>query len=166
MKLYFKLVLLLLLPAALFGQSTVTLKKQADIVAKAMVNGDYVTVVEYMHPKVIQSAGGKQKMLQMMNAGMEQMKAQGISIQSATVGEPGKFYKAGTEIHCLIPNNIRIKTPNSSIVTHSNLLAISQDGGKNWTFLDLNKGTIASIPKLFPNFNKDLKIPEPTMPSM
>jgi hypothetical protein len=166
MKLYFKLVLLLLLPAAVFGQSTVTLKKQADIVAKAIVNGDYVTVVEYTHPKVIQSAGGKQKMLQMLNAGKEQMKAQGISIQSAAVGEPGKFYKAGTEIHCLIPDNIRIKTPNASIATHSNLLAISQDGGKNWTFLDLNKNTISSIPKLFPNFNKDLKIPEPTTPFM
>jgi hypothetical protein len=166
MKLYFKLVLLLLFPAALFGQNTVTLKKQADIVAKAMVNGDCVTVLKYTHPKALQFGGGKQKMLQMMNAGMAQIKAQGFSFQSVTVGEPGKFYKAGTEIHCLIPDNIRIKTPNSSIVTHSNLLAISQDGGKNWTFLDLNKGTIASIPKLFPNFNKDLKIPEPTMPSM
>ena len=154
------------MPATLFAQSTVSLKKQANIVAKAMVNGDYVTVVAYMHPKVLQSAGGKQKMLQMMTAGMQQMKAQGVSFQSATMGEPGKFYKAGTEIHCLIPDNIRMKTPNSSIVTHSNLLAISQDGGKNWTFLDLNRGTIASIPKLFPNFNKELKIPEPTEPGL
>lgn len=93
MKLHFKLIMLLLLPAALFAQSTVTLKKQADIVAKAMVNGDYVTVVEYMHPKVLQAAGGKQKMLQMMSTGMEQMKAQAFHSKMLQLANRANFIK-------------------------------------------------------------------------
>jgi hypothetical protein len=166
MKLYLKLFVLLLLPVSLFAQDTTIVKKQADIVARAVVSGNYATVVNYMYPKVVQMAGGKAKILQMMQTGIEQMKAQGVTFESATVGSPGKFYKAGTEIHCLVPEYIVMKMNGNTLRTNSNLLAISKDGGKNWTFLDLNKNTIASIPKIFPKFNKDLKIPEPTQPMM
>jgi hypothetical protein len=46
------------------------------------------------------------------------------------------------------------------------MLAISKDGGKFWYFLDINRATYSVIPKLFPNFNKNLVIPEPTQPGM
>ncbi len=158
--------MLLLLPATLFAQSTAVLKKQATIVSDALVSGDYSTVVNYMYPKIVQNAGGKQKMLQLLTGAMMQMKATGATFQSATIGEPGKFYKAGREIHCLVPENIRVKTANGSFATQSNLLAVSQNGGKSWTFTDLNKATIDKIPQLFPYFNKDLRLPQPKTPSL
>ncbi|MBD1394441.1 hypothetical protein [Mucilaginibacter glaciei] len=164
MKLSIKIFILLMLPVSLFAQSKVALKKQANIVVNAIMASDYNTVVNYTYPKVIEMSGGKQKLVQLLTAGMNQMKAGGMSIKSAAVGEPGKFYKAGSEIHCLVPQSIRVATATSSIVGNSNLLAVSRDGGKNWTFLDLNKNTIQAIPKIFPNFNKDLKIPEPKTP--
>ena len=110
--------------------------------------------------------GGKDKMMAVIKQGMEGMQAQGFSFASATVGSPGKFYKAGTEIHCLIPQRIALTSPNGRIVNSSYLLAITKDGGKFWYFLDINRGTYNAIPKLFPNFNKKLVIPEPTQPSI
>lgn len=161
MKLFFRIVLLMLLPVSLFAQDTLVLKRQADAVAKALVKGDYSTVINSMYPKVVILAGGKAKLLKDMTAGINQMKAQGASFANATVGSPGKFYKAGNEIHCVVPEIINMKTPNGMFAVHSNLLAVSKNGGKNWSFLDLNKKTVAAIPKLFPNFNPALKLPEP-----
>jgi hypothetical protein len=161
MKLLTKLFVLLLLPVTLHAQDTAVVKKQANIVAKAIIAGNYSTVISYMHPKIVQMAGGKDKILHMMTTGMQQMKAQGVTFQSATIGSPGKFYKAGTEIHCLVPENITMKVGGSTLHSQSNLLAVSRDKGKTWSFTDLNKNTIAAIPKLFPNFNKALVIPEP-----
>jgi hypothetical protein len=59
-----------------------------------------------------------------------------------------------------------LTTSNGKIVNSAYLLAISKDGGKYWYFLDINRSTYKLIPKLFPNFNKDLVIPEPTPPVM
>lgn len=96
----------------------------------------------------------------------ETMKTQGLTIENITIGSPGKFYKAGTEIHCLVPEKMLLSTPNGKMVNNANLLAISKDGGKYWYFLDINRSTYNIIPKLFPNFNKGLMIPEPTPPTM
>lgn len=166
MRKFFKVALLLSLPISVFAQNPVVLQKQANTVAQAVVNGNYDLVIDHMYPKVIQMGGGKAKLLQMMTTGITQMKTQGISLINASVGTPGKFYKAGAEIHCLVPEIVNMKTPGGTYAMHSNVLAISKDKGKNWTFLDLNKNTIAAIPKILPNFNKDMKLPEPTMPVM
>jgi hypothetical protein len=166
MKLSFKILLILLIPASLFAQDAAVVKKQATKVTNALLAGNYDAVIGSMYSKVVQMSGGKEKLLQMMTTGMSQMKAQGISFKSAAVGTPGKFFKAGTEIHCLVPETITMQMGKNTMTNKSNLLAISKDGGKNWSFLDLNRGTIASIPKIFPNFNKDLKIPGPAQPLM
>jgi hypothetical protein len=166
MKFLLKVFLILLIPAASFAQDTVKLKRQAQAVADALVKGDYSTVVDHTYPKIVAQMGGKEKMIATIKQGMEQMSAQGFSFADAAVGSPGKFYKAGTEIHCLIPQRIALKSPNSRIVNNSYLLAVTKNGGKFWYFLDINKGTYNMVPKLFPNFNKKLVIPEPTQPTM
>ncbi|MFB9841858.1 hypothetical protein [Mucilaginibacter ginsenosidivorans] len=166
MKFFIKAVIILLIPAASLAQDTVKLKHQAQAVADALVKGDYATVVDHTYPKIVTQMGGKEKMMATIKQGMEQMNAQGFSFADAAVGSPGKFYKAGTEIHCLIPQRIALKSPNSRIVNNSYLLAVTKDGGKFWYFIDINRGTYNKIPQLFPNFNKKLVIPEPTQPSM
>jgi hypothetical protein len=164
MKNIYRVLFILILPLSLLAQDTTVVKEQAEILAKAVVKGDYKILVDHMYPKLIQMMGGREKMLSMADTSMTKLKTQGIIFESATIGSPGKFYKAGAEIHCLVPETITIKLPSGHLVAQSNLLAVSSDGGKNWTFIDLNKNTIDEIPKIFPFFNNDLKIPEPSQP--
>jgi len=90
------------------------------------------------------------------------MKTAGISFESITVGTPGKFYKAGKETHCLLPETIIMASPKGRMAMHSNLLAVSGDGGKSWSFLDMNNSTADKVQQLIPNFNPALKIPPAT----
>ncbi|MBB5395471.1 MULTISPECIES: hypothetical protein [unclassified Mucilaginibacter] len=166
MKLIFRIALLLILPVSLFAQDAATVKRQADVVAKALLNSDFKTVIANTYPKAVTLGGGKEQMLKIMSAGINQMKSQGFSFEKITIGSPGKFYKAGTEIHCLIPEHLIMKTSRGRMVATSNLLAISNDGGKNWSFLDMNQRTINSVKQLFPNFNNNLIIPQPSQPVM
>jgi len=162
----YKILLLLILPLSLFAQDTTVVKQQANVLVQAIAKGDYKTLVDLTYPKLAEMAGGKDKMLALVDTNMAQLKSKGITFESAAVGSPGKFYKAGTEIHCLIPEILRLKLPSGHVTAHSYLLAISGDGGKNWSFVDLNKDTVSSIPQIFPNFNPDLKIPDPIPPVM
>jgi hypothetical protein len=166
MKMFYKITLLFIIPAASFAQDTTIVKKQAQAVADAEIKGKYEVVTNHTYPKLLLAVGGKDKMTATIKQASEMLKAQGLSIESITIGSPGKFYKAGTEIHCLVPQRMVLTTSNSRLVNSGYMLAVSKDGGKFWYFLDINRGTYNVIPKLFPNFNKNLVIPEPTQPGM
>jgi hypothetical protein len=166
MKTVFRLLFVVTLPLSLFGHDTTLVKQQANVLAQAVIKGDYKTLVDHMYPRVVAMMGGKEKMLNTANTSMANMKAEGIVFENATIGSPGKFYRAGKEIHCLVPETITLKMPKGHVVAQSYLLAISADGGKTWSFIDLNKNTINNITKMFPYFNPELKIPEPTEPVM
>jgi hypothetical protein len=166
MKLVLKIALLFIFPVTAFAQDPAVVKRQADVVAKALLNSDFKTVVAHTYPKAVTIGGGKEKLVQMMSSGINQMKAKGFAFEKVTIGQPGKFYKAGTEIHCLVPEQLIMKTSRGRMAASSSLLAISTDGGKNWSFLDMNQGTINSVKQLFPNFNSNLIIPNPAPPVM
>jgi hypothetical protein len=155
----FRLLVIFMLPLTLHAQDTTIIKHQANVLSQAMMKGDYQTIVNNTYPKAVQMAGGKEKMLELINSGISQIQSMGISFEAISTGAPGKFYKAGTEIHCLVPENITFKTPNGRILSHSNLLGISSDDGKSWTFLDLNNSSTDKIKQILPNFNPDLKLP-------
>ena len=162
MKLFYKIILLVVIPAFSYAQDTAVVKKQAEAIAAAEMKGHYEVVTAHTYPKLVFAVGGKDKMTATIKQAMEMLKAQGLTIESIVVGSPGKFYKAGTEIHCLVPERTAITTSNSRLVNNSYMLAISKDGGKFWYFLDINQASYKLIPKLFPNFKKNLVIPEPT----
>jgi len=164
MKTFYNLLLLLIVPAVSLAQDTTVLKKQVLAVRDAELKGHYEVITAHTYPKLILAVGGNDKMTAVIKQSMEMLKAQGYTITSIDFGSPGKFYKAGTEIHCLIPERIVMTSSNGRLVNNGNQLAVSKDGGKFWYFLDINRSTYAVIPKLFPNFNKNLVIPEPTQP--
>ncbi|HZY39807.1 MAG TPA: hypothetical protein VFE53_24300 [Mucilaginibacter sp.] len=166
MKHIYKALLALLLPLNLLAQDTTAVKQQAEMLEQAVISGDYKTVVDHTYPGVIDIVGGKDKMLSSTTDAMNNLKTQGITIEKATIGSPGKFYTAGTEIHCLVPETMRLKLPNGHATVHSSILAVSADGGKTWSYMDINANSKDLIPKLFPHFNPDLKIPDPTPPVM
>lgn len=166
MKLALKIALLFIFPVTAFAQDPAVVKRQADVVGKALLNSDFKTVIAHTYPKAVTIGGGKEKMLQMMTAGINQMKAQGFAFEKVTIGQPGKFYKAGTEIHCLVPEQLIMKTARGRMAASSSLLAISSDGGKNWSFLDMNQRTVSAVKQIFPDFNSNLIIPKPMAPVM
>ena len=134
---------------------------QAEAYAKSSVNKDYETVVKYSYGPFISMFGGKEKMVSMIKTTMESLTAKGITIESVTIGEPGKTYNTGTELHCLVPMKTFSKVPGGKQVLSSYLLAISGDKGISWTFLNLTGGGMNNdtITKLIPNFNQELRLP-------
>jgi hypothetical protein len=164
MKLFIKITFLLLLPLSLFAQDVAVVKRQANVIAQALIASDFKTVIAHTYLKAVEMGGGKDKMLQMMSAGINRMKSQGFAFEKITIGTPGKYYKAGTELHCLVPETLIMKTSQGRFSAKSNLLAVSSDYGKNWSFLDLNASTIRSIKSVFPDFNSNLIIPNPSPP--
>jgi hypothetical protein len=165
MKQVIYLLIFLIIPFFSIAQDKNVIKQQALIVAAATKVLDYNTIIKYTHSSLINMMGGRDAMFKTIENSMGKMSAQGISIDSAAIGNPETIYIAGEELHCLVPQTIIMTVPNGKLVSNSYLLAISQDKGMNWTFINvssqLNNKTIT---RLLPNFNQELKIPEDTKP--
>jgi hypothetical protein len=114
----------------LLGQDTAIVRQQANLIAKATIEGDSKTVIAYTYPKLVSMAGGKNVMASIADSAMKQLHNRGITIESVTIGSPGAFYKAGNEIHCLVPEKLVLKVSVGRAISKSYLLAISDDEGK------------------------------------
>ncbi|MEJ6979680.1 hypothetical protein WG906_04415 [Pedobacter sp. P351] len=155
------LLLFLIIPFLSFAQDKNQIMQQALLVAKATKDKDYATVVKYTHPSLIQMIGGNDAMMKLLATTMKTIAEQGISIDSVSLDPPGSNFKAGDEIHCLLPQTVIMKfKTDKKIIAKGYLLAISKDNGLNWSFLNLTEElNNQTITKLLPNFNQALKLP-------
>jgi hypothetical protein len=153
--------LLIVFPFLSIAQDKNLIKQQAAIVANATKTQDFPTIVKYTHSSLIKMVGGTDAMLKLLTSSMNSIAEGGIEIDSVTLGEPGNFFKAGDEIHCLLPQKLIMKFgSDKKIITKGYLLAISNDNGSNWTFLNLSEElNNQNITTLLPNFNQELKLP-------
>jgi uncharacterized membrane protein (Fun14 family) len=142
-----------------------TLKKQAETTANAIVTQNYKVLAKYTYPAIIQMAGGEAKMNATMKKGMEQMKAQGFSFKSIAIGDIKQAKKSGVELFAIVPDVLTMNGNGGTIIGHSALIAISDDNGKNWTFVDTAPLQKETITKIIPNYPKGLPIPVKSQPS-
>jgi hypothetical protein len=150
---------LFLLSFTTCAQDTVFLKKQAKRLAAATFNGDHQTVIALTYPELIKLSGGKEQMQKLITEKIESLKKQGVMKFDGSIGSPGPFYKAGDQIHCLLPETLVLKTFSGRYVGRSYLLAVTNDKGKSWTFLDVGNMPADVLHRLLPNYNESLVIP-------
>ena len=148
-----------------FGQNSFSEKIKSDckIMADAMLQKNYSTIVDYTYPKIVEMAGGKTAMLKAAKSAFEKMD-ESIVLEKITFGEPQKIYVAGKELHCIIPETLTINTDKGKIQATYSLLAVSPNKGKKWFFLETHKFTPMFLKNIFPDFNYNLIIPENTKP--
>lgn len=153
------IIFLFLIPVWAFAQDTAAIKRQANRFAKASFNGDYKTVIDLTYPQLIAYSGGRDSLQKLMDERIAALKKQGVMTFSGSVGAPGPIIKAGTQLHCLVPETIVLQLFNGHYLTSTYLLALSDDKGKSWTFMDVGKMPAEVLQRLVPNYNADLRIP-------
>jgi hypothetical protein len=155
------ILLFLLLPSILVVAQVdkSTIKRQAEEAANALLMKDYTILLKYTYPKVVELLGGGEKMIELVKKGRAELESQGITIDSARIGDPSNTVRAGDEIHCLVPQTVTMKVPKGKVRSASYLIGISGDDGKNWYFIDTVQITMENVKNILPNYNAALVIP-------
>lgn len=156
-----------------FAQSTalardsvkaIRIKAQATKMAEAFTAQDYDTFFQYTYPPLLKAAGGKDGMAKSLQAALSKLKDDSIGFQSVSIGAPSSVYKAGTELHALIEQTIVLNVKGGTLTQQAWLLAVSDDNGNRWYFVDTAPLTNENISKAFPHFNKALVLPAKKKP--
>jgi hypothetical protein len=142
-----------------------SLKRQALEMSTSLIRADYKTFIKFTYPKVVEMMGGEEKMINYLKKEIEQMKNDGYAFKSIDVGLTAQKVRAGKEIHTLVSQRIIMAVPGGTLTANSYLLAISQNGGQSWHFVDTAPfNDVKKLKAVLPHYSSELKIPEKQLP--
>jgi hypothetical protein len=136
------------------SESYPNLTAQAKQLEDALGRQDYGKVIDLTYPKVIEIAGGREKMLSETTKEVQSLKADGVEILSSSCGAPSQFVSDAGGIYAVIPVVSRVKAQDGIFQTEGSLIGVSTDGGQNWTFVDATGKDQIELKKIFPNLDK------------
>jgi len=128
-------------------------------ITDAFTNKDYQKVLEMTYPKVIETGGGREKMMATMQKEIKGMESEGVGVLSTTPGSPTNFVRDAGSIYAVIPITLKMKAQDGVFQTEGTLIGISSDGGATWTFIDAAGKDDPDLKVLSPNVLDKLKLP-------
>ena len=130
------------------------LTAQTKQLEDAFSRKDYGKVVDLTYPKMVELAGGREKMLAETIREVQSMEAEGVQIISSTYAAPSQFVSDSTGIYAVIPVVSKVKATDGIFQTEGTLIAVSTDGGQSWTFVDASGKDQTELKKVLPNLDR------------
>ena len=130
------------------------LTARANQLVDALARKDYGTMIDLTYPKLIEFAGGRDKMLAETTNEVQSMEAEGVQIVSSTCEPPTQFVTDATGIYAVVPIKSKIKAQEGLFQTEGSLIGISTDGGKTWTFVDAAGKDEKELKQVLPNLDQ------------
>lgn len=137
-----------------------TLIVQAKENADALVNKDYEALVLYTYPAIIHKMGGFEKALAYVKASIDEMYAKGLTIDKITVGRPSTIIKEDQEDVAIVPTEMSARIDGKQVKVNSYLVAVSQDRGRTWYFLDGHALPKEKLRQVYPRLATLVEVPE------
>jgi hypothetical protein len=155
-------------PAAAPRVDGAQLKSSAVAKAKesqdALIQGDFVRLVDLTHPKAVEKLGGKEKAVAFLTAETKKMKdEEGIEFKSYKFLNPGDPIRVGAEIYIGIPFALEMIAPGGRLLTDGMLIGVSIDEGTTWSFVDTDPGR-EKVKVVLPNLPDAIVFPKKELP--
>lgn len=132
--------------------------------SKAMVAGDVQGFSRFMHPAVVEKAGGAEKLQAMADTMTKVFRQFGGSVSRILVGNPGPIVKHKKTLQATLPQTTFVQTVFADIEAERMLIALSTDGGKRWYFLDPELYKNPDMKSALPLLSPELVIPATRKP--
>jgi hypothetical protein len=136
-------------------------KEKAEEMCKLFIKGDFKKYADLVHPKILEGAGGRDKLAEQLAEGVKGMKDRGVEFRSMKVTDPTDAVTAGGERYVVVPYTLEMKVPGGKATAKTYFVAFSADKGKSWSFVDgAGLKDEEKRKKVFPNFPEKLKLPK------
>lgn len=136
-----------------------TLVAQAQEVNDAFRRRDFGRMVDLTYPKVIEAAGGRDKMIASLAKGMKEMETEGVTVLSSTAEAPSQIVHVSEWIYAVVPTTLKVKAQTGIFKTESSMIGLSSDHGANWTFIDAGGKDHKQLLSMLPAPADGLKFP-------
>lgn len=136
-----------------------TLVAQAQEVNDAFRRRDFARMVDLTYPKVIEAAGGRDRMVESLTKEMKAMEAEGVVVLSSTAGAPTQIVHVAGSVYAVLPTTLKVKAQDGIFQTESSMIGISADRGATWTFIDAGGKDQSQLRNMLPDAADKLNLP-------
>ena len=134
------------------------LNTQLQLMKKYFLEDNYSEYLNFIYSDIIESFGGKEKMIELSETSMKKLKESGFSIIDITFKNPSKLITHESETQFTITQELLIQTPVNKLLSETTLIGVSEDKGTTWKFIASSKKSKDAMLKEFPNLSPDLNI--------
>jgi hypothetical protein len=143
------------------------LKQQATELALAVVAGDFEKVVDFTYPKVVEMAGGRDKLIASQKKTRQAMTAAGDHITIDPINQSGPIVESKGIMYSYVPVTAKHSRKKGLYLLNIIFIAVSSDGGNSWKFIDDSElSSRDAIKSMLPEFPEQLALPARQSPAL
>lgn len=133
-------------------------KAKVDEYYDAVMKHSHGKVVDLMHPKVVELAGGRGKMIAESEAYDARRQEQGLVFVSWKVEELSDSIRQGPNVYIVATSLLELKAPASRTRARAYKICVSADEGKSWFQVNWD-GDHEKLKQILPDLPSRLKLP-------
>jgi hypothetical protein len=143
-------------------QARANLIALAEQIGQAALQEDHLRMADLTYPLLVEKLGGRELYVVKLEEVAAETRGQGWRLKKFTVGDPSDLTEAGTEMYAVVPYDMEMSSPAGvPAKLPSFLVAVSQNKGATWTFVDgagigVDRSKLKAV---LPNFPEDLTLP-------
>jgi hypothetical protein len=141
-----------------FGQVD-KIKLASDSLVGFYIKGDFQNYVDRVYPPIVEMAGGKEPYMRNIKLTADAWKNAGFVTRNLTYESVLTAVQAGEELHTIITYKAEYLVNDNTFEGNVYFLAISNDNGIHWRFLNLDSYDKEGIVDFVPNYNSALAFP-------
>jgi hypothetical protein len=120
--------------------------------SNSLISGKSDQFVEYVHPILYQSIGGKGKLIELMSKLYED-----VNVKSGKINKVFKTKTEGDVIQALLMQSFTFVTKGQETVSSTKSFAFSYDGGRSWIFAGIENRSYDEMKKIIPEIFDELR---------
>ncbi|MCZ2101317.1 MAG: hypothetical protein LC107_07255 [Chitinophagales bacterium] len=133
-------------------------KKDVEAMGQCLIVRDYDCFINYNHPMIVQSYGSKSDMEHLLSEAMRTLKDNGGEYKKVTFKDVAQVETNGKNIQAVVNQEVTFLKDNIESIEPQKVLAVSEDGGHSWYYINLSGMDRSKIEKFYPALNPNIKI--------
>ena len=133
-------------------------KKDVEAMGKCLIEHDYDCFIDFNHPMIVQSYGSKSEMKHLLSKAMRTFRDNAGDYRKIQFKAIEQVERKGKNIQAVVNQDVTIIKAMNESVELQKVLAVSEDGGHSWHYINLSGMDKSKIEKYYPALNPNLKI--------
>lgn len=158
--------LFIIFNASVYGQHASSIKTAALDMGNALAQKNSKKFIGYMHPVMLELAGGEEQLRMISDSALKVFEQFGGRVSKISFGNPGEVVNHKKMLQSVIPQTLTLTSFIGDVELSTSLIAISEDGGKNWKFIDTNLFSLKEIKSAMPEISPALVITKSVPPKV
>jgi len=110
----------------------------------------FVELANFTHPLLVQTIGGKEKTIEVLRKTSEEWKKDGLVFENVSILKILDVIQKGRIVQVLFTQQVQMSKNMLSETENQQVIAVSEDQGKTWYFININGKSKEEMKKIFP----------------